>query len=66
MLVLTRKIGEEIVIAGDIRVTVLSIRKGHTVLGLSAPATVPILRSELCTAEKHAEAAASLAGQQSQ
>lgn len=66
MLVLTRKIGEEIVIAGDIRVTVLSIRKGHTVLGLSAPLTVPILRSELCTAEKQPATAANLAGQHSQ
>jgi carbon storage regulator len=66
MLVLTRKIGEEIVIAGDIRVTVLSIRKGHTVLGLSAPAAVQILRSELCNAEKHAKSAAHLASQQSQ
>lgn len=66
MLVLTRKIGEEIVIAGDIRVTVLSIRKGHTVLGLSAPAAVPILRSELCAAEKHADSAANLVGQQTQ
>jgi carbon storage regulator len=63
MLVLTRKIGEEIVIAGDIRVTVLSIRKGHTVLGLTAPATVPILRSELCTVEKPAATAANLAAQ---
>ena len=63
MLVLTRKIGEEIVIAGDIRVTVLSIRKGHTVLGLTAPATVPILRSELRATAKQSETAATLAGQ---
>jgi carbon storage regulator len=47
MLVLTRRVGEEIVIAGNIRVTVVMV-KGHTIrLGITAPASVPVVRGEL-------------------
>jgi len=47
MLILTRKVGESITIAGSIRVTVQGIR-GHQVrLGVEAPAEVPIFRQEL-------------------
>jgi carbon storage regulator len=47
MLVLTRRIGEEIVIAGDIRVTVVAVN-GRTIrLGISAPTSVHVVRSEL-------------------
>lgn len=49
MLVLTRRIGEEIVIADNIRVTVVDVQ-GHRVrLGITAPASVPIARLELLT-----------------
>jgi carbon storage regulator len=47
MLVLTRRVGEEIVIAGNIHVTVVKV-KGHTIrLGIKAPSSVPVLRLEL-------------------
>jgi carbon storage regulator len=47
MLVLTRRIGEEVVIAGDIRVSVVAIN-GHRVrLGITAPPAVPVARREL-------------------
>ena len=47
MLILTRRIREEIVIAGDIHVTVVAV-KGHTVrLGITAPSSVPVVRLEL-------------------
>ena len=47
MLVLTRRVGEEIVIAGNIRVTVVMVR-GETVrLGIAAPPSVPVVRQEL-------------------
>jgi carbon storage regulator len=47
MLVLTRNPGEEIVIDGDIRVTVLSIQ-GHKVrLGITAPQSIRIDRCEV-------------------
>jgi carbon storage regulator len=49
MLVLTRRVGEEIVIAGNIRVTVISV-KGQTIrLGITAPSSVPVVRMELLT-----------------
>lgn len=47
MLVLSRKINEEIVIDGRIRVQVLQV-KGKTIrIGISAPDDVKILRGEL-------------------
>jgi carbon storage regulator len=46
MLVLSRKRGEVIVIADNIRVTVLGVQGGRVKLGLSAPSEMPILREE--------------------
>jgi carbon storage regulator len=47
MLILTRKLGETILIGPDIRVTVLGI-KGHQVsLGIGAPREVEIHRQEV-------------------
>ena len=47
MLVLTRKMQQEIQIAGNIRLTVLEIRGDRVKLGLSAPREIEILRGEL-------------------
>jgi carbon storage regulator len=47
MLVLSRRIGEEIVIAGNIRVTVVGIKGRITRLGFTAPASVHVVRREL-------------------
>lgn len=47
MLVLSRKIGEEIVIGDNIRITVVSIRNNHVRLGFTAPQHVAIFRSEI-------------------
>ena len=47
MLVLTRKVGEEIVINDNIRVTVLAIRGNQVRIGIQAPADVSIFREEL-------------------
>ncbi len=47
MLVLSRKLNEEIVIAGNIRVKILEINGSQVRLGVEAPAQVPILRQEL-------------------
>jgi carbon storage regulator len=47
MLVLSRKIGEEIVIGGDIRVRVVSIQGNQVRLGFIAPQEVSIKRQEL-------------------
>lgn len=47
MLVLARRVGEEIVIGGDIRVTVLDVRGNQIRLGVVAPQSVRVLRQEL-------------------
>jgi carbon storage regulator len=47
MLVLTRKIGEVIVIGGDTRVTVVGVRGGQVRLGIDAPDDVAVDRQEV-------------------
>jgi carbon storage regulator len=47
MLVLSRRIGEEIVIGGNIHVTVLAVNGNRVRLGITAPASIPVARLEL-------------------
>ena len=47
MLVLSRKQNEEIIIAGQIRITVVEISGGRVKLGVSAPLEIPVHRAEL-------------------
>jgi carbon storage regulator len=47
MLVLTRRIGEEIMIAGNIRVKVVAVDGQRIRLGITAPSSVPVVRREL-------------------
>ena len=47
MLVLTRRVGEEIVIDDEIRVTVLTVRGDRVRLGITAPEHVRVDRSEI-------------------
>lgn len=47
MLVLTRKIDQGIVIAGNIIVRVLGVERDRVKLGISAPIDIPVLRQEL-------------------
>lgn len=47
MLVLTRKLGEKIWIAGNICVEVIEVQGKKVRLGITAPTDVPILREEL-------------------
>ena len=47
MLVLSRKIGERIIIGQDIIIEVVKIHKGRVHLDIQAPKDVLILRSEL-------------------
>jgi carbon storage regulator CsrA len=46
MLILSRKVGQEIVIGSNIRVTVVAIRGKQVQLGVTAPAGIPIWRQE--------------------
>jgi carbon storage regulator len=56
MLVLTRRIGEEIVIAGDIRVSVVAAVRRRVRLSVTAPRSIRVARAELYA--KHHEGAA--------
>src|SRR5437870_9896673 len=47
MLVLTRRVGEEIVIDGDIRVTVLMTKGDRVRIGITAPNCVRVDRQEV-------------------
>lgn len=47
MLVLSRRIGESIVIDKDIRVTVVSVQGGRVEIGIEAPKDMRISRSEI-------------------
>ena len=47
MLILTRRIGEEVVINENIRVTVLHVRGKAVRIGVTAPASVSIVRQEI-------------------
>ncbi len=47
MLVLTRKINQEIVIGDDIRITVVAVGSDHVKIGITAPRSIPVHRSEI-------------------
>lgn len=47
MLVLTRKVGESIVIGQDIEVTVLEVRGEQVKLGIRAPRSIAVHRKEV-------------------
>ena len=51
MLVLSRRIGERLVIDDSITITVVEIRGGHIRLGIEAPREVPVVRRELIDAK---------------
>jgi carbon storage regulator len=52
MLVLTRRVGESLVIDGTIRVTVLAVNGGKIRLGFEAPPSVSVLRGEVFLREQ--------------
>ena len=52
MLVLTRKVNQSICLGEDIKVTVLSVEGDRVSLGVEAPRTVRIFRSELLEGTK--------------
>lgn len=56
MLVLTRKLGEEIIIGGEIVVTVVDVANGRVKLGIQAPKSVRVDRSEVRDQREKADA----------
>ncbi|MCF6310564.1 MAG: carbon storage regulator CsrA [Sulfurimonas sp.] len=59
MLVLARKTDESIVLGDDITVRIISIDKGVVKIGIDAPKSVSIVRSELLEDVKDSNIAAS-------
>jgi len=47
MLILTRKLGEQIAIGDDIRITLLEIKGSQAKLGIEAPRSMGIYRNEI-------------------
>lgn len=47
MLILTRKIGESLLVGDDVEITVLSIRGNQVKLGVNAPKEISIHREEI-------------------
>ena len=58
MLILTRKVDQGIVIAGNIHVRVLGVERDRVKIGISAPLDVTILRQELLERDEKAKAEA--------
>ena len=47
MLILTRRVGENIVIGNDIVISTLGVRGNQVRIGISAPKDVPVHRDEI-------------------
>ena len=47
MLLLTRKLGENIRIGDDVKITIVEVRGNHVKLGIDAPASVKVHREEI-------------------
>lgn len=53
MLVLTRRVGEQILIdKGQIEIKILYVRKGHIALGIKAPTHIDVDRKEIFIRKK--------------
>ena len=51
MLVLTRKVDQGIVIAGNIYIRVLGVERDRVKIGIAAPKEIPVLRQEMLDRE---------------
>lgn len=59
MLILTRRVGETVMIGDDVTVTVLGVKGGQVRLGVAAPKDVAVHRSEVAAriaADREAQA----------
>ncbi|MES2822460.1 MAG: carbon storage regulator CsrA [Pseudomonadota bacterium] len=53
MLILTRRIGETIIIGDDVNITVLGVNGNQVRLGINAPKDTPVHREEIYNKIKH-------------
>lgn len=47
MLILTRRVGETLMVGDDVTVTILGVREGKVKVGIHAPRNIPVHRSEI-------------------
>jgi len=47
MLILTRKVGEAVIVGNDVKITVLHVKGSQIRLGIDAPSTVTVHREEI-------------------
>ena len=47
MLILARKVGQQIIISGEIEITVIEVRGDQVRLGITAPRSIAVHRKEL-------------------
>lgn len=47
MLILTRRVGESVIIGEDVTVTVLGVKGNQVRVGINAPKTTPVHREEI-------------------
>lgn len=57
MLILTRRVGESVVIGGDVTVTVLGVKGNQARLGVNAPRDIAVHREEIHERIKREQAA---------
>jgi carbon storage regulator len=65
MLILTRRVGETVMIGEDITCTVLGVKGNQVRLGINAPKDVAVHREEVYVRIQHEESAASSTGKES-
>ncbi len=62
MLILTRRVGESVVIGEDVTVTVLGVKGNQVRIGINAPKTVAVHREEIFERIKNGRAVGDGAG----
>ncbi len=60
MLVLSRKLGERILIGDDIAITIVKVAQGGVRIGIDAPSELAVVREELAEQLQRAEQATAL------
>ena len=60
MLILTRRVGETLMVGDDVTITVLGVKGNQVRIGINAPKEVPVHREEIYLRIKNEEQADSL------